>query len=345
MPSHVIPEAYFVGYPTIDMGEMERYLTDTDNREFLETIRAAKAEGATDSSVLCSYYAKLCYGALKVGHNLNISRVRDIPDNVRGTINSGHGSVLEHAMMNFTVTNCSRVFTHEAVRHRAGTAFSQTSGRYVRSDHIKFVFDPILKPIEVEGRAFLASLEQLNEHMSDKMGLNGVKGIKRLLTRDLLMTDKEGRPDRTIKAEPTDAQVEEYIRVMHGKTPAELEAMPFAYKKKATSALRRYMPNGQSNEIGISLNVRALRHWFMLRTAGGAEWEIRIVANRMFDLVKERHPLLVFDAKERVTDGQREIYGMRLQPYDIVLEEPKTLADYTDEELAVEVERRWAAKR
>jgi thymidylate synthase ThyX len=109
-----------------------------------------------------------------------------------------------------------------------------------------------------------------------------------------------------------------------------------------TSALRRYLPNGQANEIGFSLNVRAVRHWFMLRTAAGAEWEIRYVANQMFDLVRDRHPLLVADAKTREADGQREVYGMKLQPYDIVQEEPKTLADYSAEELTAELARRTA---
>lgn len=337
MPTHVLPEVYFVGYPTIDTAEMTRYLRDTGNLEFLQTIEAAKAAGVTDASILISYYAKLCYAALRVGPNLNVTRVRDIPDNVAGTIGQGHGSVLEHAMFNFTVTNCSRVFTHECVRHRAGTAFSQTSGRYVRGDRIAFVFDPILSPVEVEGRHVLASLENVYRTLCDKMGLNGVAGVRRFLTRTVLPD-----PGAPTELPPTDEQVVEFIRVVHGKTPSELEAMPFAVKKKVTSALRRYLPNGQANEIGFSLNVRAVRHWLMLRTAAGAEWEIRVVANQMYDLIKARHPLLVADAKERQADGQREVYGMRLQPYDLVLEDPKTLADYSAEELEAELARRKA---
>lgn len=343
MASHVVPETYFVGYPALDMDEMTRYLRDTGNLDFLQTILDAKAQGVSDAGILASYYAKLCYDALKVGNNLNVDRVRDIPDNVRGTITAGHGSVFEHAMLNFTVTNCSRVFTHELVRHRAGTAFSQTSGRYVRGDNIKFVFDPILKPIEVEGRAFLAMLEQFYRGLCDKMGLNGVQGVRRFLTQQVPILDDQKRISGTQDAAPTDAQVDEFIRVVHGKSPADFEKLPFSIKKKVTSALRRYLPNGQSNEIGVSLNIRAVRHFFMLRTAGGAEWEIRVIANQMFDLVKARHPLLVFDAKEREVDGQREIYGMKLQPYDIMVEDVRTLADYSQDELLAEMDRRRSA--
>jgi thymidylate synthase (FAD) len=342
MPSHVLPQAYFIGYPTIDMRELTRYLKDSGNLEFLHTIDAARQEGVTDASILCSYYAKLCYDALRVGPNLNVSRVRDIPDNVAGTLGQGHGSVFEHAMFNFTIRNCSRVFTHECVRHRAGTAFSQTSGRYVRGDHINFVFDPILKPVEVHGRSLLAVLESVYLSLCDRMGLNGTAGIRRVLGTQVLVKDDKGRDSHVETVSPTDAQMEDFVRLTLGVSLAELERLPFATKKKVTSALRRYLPNGQANEIGFSLNVRAVRHWFMLRTAAGAEWEIRYVANQMFDLVRDRHPLLVADAKTREADGQREVYGMKLQPYDIVQEEPKTLADYSAEELTAELARRTA---
>ena len=102
-------------------------------------------------------FAKLSTQALTVGKNENIKRVRDIPENIQNAFNQGHGSVFEHCQLNFIARNCSRVFTHEIVRHRAGTAFSQTSGRFVRGDSVDIVFDPILEPvrdlgIELQGK-------------------------------------------------------------------------------------------------------------------------------------------------------------------------------------------------
>ena len=44
---------------------------------------------------------------------------------------SGHGSVYEHATFSFLCYGISRSNTHEIVRHRAGTAFSQLSQRFV----------------------------------------------------------------------------------------------------------------------------------------------------------------------------------------------------------------------
>jgi thymidylate synthase (FAD) len=166
------PETYFMGATAVNFGELQRYLHDTDQAEFMDAIAQAKTEGLSDGEVLVSYYAKLCYAALTTRKNENISRVRNIQDNLEGTIKSGHGSVFEHCYLNFTVANCSRVFTHELVRHRVGTSFSQTSGRYVRSEALNLVIDPILAPITDEIKYIQATLEQWYATAVEAMGLN-----------------------------------------------------------------------------------------------------------------------------------------------------------------------------
>lgn len=168
----VKPETYFVGATAVNYFEIIRYLEDTDQKEFLESINQAKVEGLSDGEILCSFYAKLCYAALTTKKNENISRVRDINANIEGTILSGHGSVFEHVYLNFVVSNCSRVFTHELVRHRVGTSFSQTSGRYVRSEELNLVIDPILEPVTDTIELLQESLEDWYAEAVVKMGLN-----------------------------------------------------------------------------------------------------------------------------------------------------------------------------
>ncbi|HEX8995781.1 MAG TPA: FAD-dependent thymidylate synthase [Ktedonobacterales bacterium] len=58
---------------------------------------------------------------------------------VGNLINQGHGSVLEHAVWDLVITGVSRSFTHELVRHRAGTGISQLSQRYVDESTADFV--------------------------------------------------------------------------------------------------------------------------------------------------------------------------------------------------------------
>lgn len=167
----VTPETYFTGATALNFDEITRYLQDTDQTEFLEFIEQAQREGISDGEILVSFYAKLCYAALTTKKNENISRIRGIQDNLEGTIKSGHGSVFEHVQLNFVTRDCSRVYTHELVRHRVGTAFSQTSGRYVRSDKLDLVIDPILAPVYEEIVLLQEALEEFYAHAVDKMDL------------------------------------------------------------------------------------------------------------------------------------------------------------------------------
>jgi thymidylate synthase (FAD) len=257
MGNLVQPGTYFVGYTTLNRLELARYLTDTEQTDFLHEINQALAEGISEGEVLCSFYAKLCYASLVLGKNENISRVRSIHDNIVSTIASGHGSVFEHCNLNFVTTNCSRVFTHELVRHRAGTAFSQTSGRYVRTDSINFVHDPILDCVKDEITEALGYLESVYKRIEAKVGIAEIKD--------------------------------------------------FGKKKKLTSAMRRILPNGQANEIGFSLNLRALRHTIEMRTSEAAEWEIRVIFNQVANLVRKQYPAIFADAEETEVNGLKAI--------------------------------------
>jgi thymidylate synthase (FAD) len=232
------------------MNGLMQYLEDTDQEEFYHEIIQAQSEGLSDGEILCSFYAKLCYASLTDKKNKNISKVRKIYDNLIGVIDSGHGSVLEHATLNFAVTDCSRVYTHEQVRHRVGTAYSQTSGRYVRSDVLNVVVDPILTPIYNECEDLRAYIEDWYNRMVKKLGLD--------------------------------------------------ETKHFNQKKLMTSALRRFMVNGQSNEIGVSVNLRTLRQTIQARTSEHAEWEIRYIFNQIYELVKDKYPTMFIDAKSTI---------------------------------------------
>lgn len=258
---------YLIGYTVLDQQGLNDYLTDSDNLDFLESIKSARESGLSDGEILCSLYAKLCYNSLTLGKNLNVTRVRDIPDNLRACFNQGHGSVFEHVTLNFVIRNCSRVYTHEQVRHRVGTSYSQESGRFCRGDKVDIVFDPILEPVESLARDLQATIESYYKAMVEQIGLDGIKD--------------------------------------------------FSLKKKITSALRRFLPNGQSNQMGFSANLRTLRHLVTLRTSRHAEWEIRLIFESVYNLVKDKYPLLFYGAKEELVDGILEITGMKMQPYEL----------------------------
>ena len=85
---------------------------------------------------------------------------------------SGHGSVLEHASWTFALRDVSRAFTHELVRHRAGSAFSQESLRYVRLTDIGFRVPPALEPIRERVLSVVEQLEELQLSAADALGLD-----------------------------------------------------------------------------------------------------------------------------------------------------------------------------
>lgn len=138
--STVTPKTFLIGMTAIDVKGLTDYLKYTGNEDFLRDMCR------DDLANLVSFYAKLCYASLSKGKNDNLTRTRSVEDNIKAVLASAHGSVLEHVTFNFVTTDCSRVFTHELIRHRVGTAFSQTSGRYVRTDSLEVVLeDPILE--------------------------------------------------------------------------------------------------------------------------------------------------------------------------------------------------------
>jgi thymidylate synthase (FAD) len=72
-------------------------------------------------------------------------------------------------------------------------------------------------------------------------------------------------------------------------------AEDFHNKKQITSAVRRIAPLGMATEEGWSANVRALRHVIEMRTAEGAEEEIRLIANQIACIMRDECPALFGD--------------------------------------------------
>jgi len=163
----VTPETYLIGVTQPDIDGMFDYLLDTDNMEFLDEFRDAFPKYGP--LCMASFYAKLCYRSLTAkGQNTNVKKVRDIGDNIQACFNSGHGSVFEHVQLNFVTRNCSRAFTHQMVRHRVGTAYSQQSGHYCSTDDAKMILPPNAPDGLVE--AYESMLDNIKSVISEWRG-------------------------------------------------------------------------------------------------------------------------------------------------------------------------------
>lgn len=69
----------------------------------------------------------------------------------------------------------------------------------------------------------------------------------------------------------------------------------FAKKKHVTSFMRRLAPEGLATSIVMTANVRGLRHMIEMRTAQGAEEEIRLVFDQVATIMKDEAPNLFGD--------------------------------------------------
>lgn len=82
----------------------------------------------------------------------------------------------------------------------------------------------------------------------------------------------------------------------------DADGVPFHVKKEVTSALRRLAPIGLSTDLILTMNLRTLRHVIQMRTAPGAEEELRLIFGRLAELMVVEAPG-VFQDFTRRDDG------------------------------------------
>jgi thymidylate synthase (FAD) len=241
------PQVFLIARPSIDVDGIRGYLADVGGESWLDR-RLQEADGAPNGGeLIVEFGGRACYRSWEPGLNANVTRVRtDQREYFANILRSAHGSVMEHANYSFVIRNCSRVFTHELVRHRAGSAFSQESLRYVRLTDIGFRVPPALEPVREQVLSIVEQLEEFQVTAAAELGI-----------------DEDG--------------------------------VPFHVKKEVTSALRRLAPIGLSTDIVWTANVRTLRHVIEMRTAPGAEEELRLVFDVIARIMQAEAPGLFQD--------------------------------------------------
>jgi thymidylate synthase (FAD) len=167
----VQPRVYLISAPALDYDEIEEYLNEVGGESWLRRI-----DEDDDAQNLVEFAGRFCYRSWEPGLNPNVTRIREGQDKyLENILSSRHGSVLEHAQFTFALHNVSRVFTHEQVRHRVGTAISQESLRFVRLTDLPFWFpDWTDEDEELKSRAvkLLEQMEEFQGWMAERFGLD-----------------------------------------------------------------------------------------------------------------------------------------------------------------------------
>ena len=231
----VYPRAFLIAETKVDYAAMDHALLHLG-------VDGWASDGGTDADVLTEFAGKSCYMSFDKNLNLNLSKVGGRPNSAYiqdGIIGNKHGSVLEHSTVTFFLTNVSRVVTHELVRHRAGTAFSQTSGRYVRSDSVDVYLPDELCVYPEAVAVFQRAVREMEENIAELVEITGIEdmtdfGLKKRLTsafrrligngqaNHLVMTANH-RAWRHIIEVRTSVHAEEEIRVIVSDVAQQLK--------------------------------------------------------------------------------------------------------------------------
>ena len=147
-----MPKVHVLAAPDFRYHTLKRALKkDLGQKEGSKpTLRSPKTYGTSAADEVIEAAARLCY--------MSYGKGRNYPEFIENILDSGHGSVLEHANFTLLITQVSRSLTHELVRHRAGFAYSELSQRYVKPR------GAMVPPPEMEG----TSLEEDLEHHFDQ---------------------------------------------------------------------------------------------------------------------------------------------------------------------------------
>jgi thymidylate synthase (FAD) len=167
------PTVFLISRPSIDLEAVRGYLDAVGGASWLERRLAGGDDGLNAAQLLVEFCGRTCYRSWEPGLNANVTRIREDQHEYLGNLlRSLHGSVLEHANYTFAFHNVSRVFTHELVRHRAGSAFSQESLRYVRLTDIGFRVPVVLEPIREQVLNIVEQLEEFQVTAAEALGLD-----------------------------------------------------------------------------------------------------------------------------------------------------------------------------
>lgn len=173
MPKHITPRTFLIAQTQVFHLGLE---------EALKALEVPKwnTDAATDAEALIEFAGKSCYMSFSLDLNKNLTET-DIQNNFdyiqQGIVAAERGSVLEHATCTFFIHGVSRVLARELVEHRAGTAFSQTSEQYVRTDEINYWVPSEIRGTPAEG-FFHAAFVQMEKWQAQLVGVFNVDVLK-----------------------------------------------------------------------------------------------------------------------------------------------------------------------
>lgn len=229
---YTVPKVWKIAETKLNQEQVKDWLTYLKGEECLEHV------SGSDGEKLIEFAGRRCYKSFKPGLNPNVGKIRkESAEYHKNTLSTYHGSIDEHTSVTFAIEGVSRVICMELIRHRAGTAFSQESLRYVRLNDIEIWIPQIFSEFgsEVEEKAHqifedtVKACESAQNKLSDLFGIEKMTkfDVKKKLTSAFRRVAPEGlatgivftanlRALRHIIEVRTSSHAEEEIRLLFG---------------------------------------------------------------------------------------------------------------------------------
>ncbi len=233
------PGVVMLSAPYVDISGMKTFLEGFDPElEFPKYLDDPNDLNSADQLIKVS--GQLCYESFGPKRSWN----KDADKYFTNIKASSHGSVLECANFSFLFYGISRSLTHELVRHRVGTHFSQASQRYIDGSRLRFVERPEYQNDKYLHTIFVDRIDEIAEEYE-------------YIAKKLLELQKDGN------------------EILSADKKTDL-------RKKVNQVARSILPNETEAPIVMTGNVRSWRHIIEMRASEHAETEIRRLAIRVY---------------------------------------------------------------
>ena len=179
-----------------------------------------------------------------------------------------HASTLEHLTYNFFISDISRALLQEAMRHRMASP-SVKSTRYTLKE-LKEFEEPIIKECSEEEYNFAID--------------NGVDCAHSVLLGKFYYIDQATLEQFLVMTDDSDVNI---------CSALALENMRLLVRSGKSNDKSKYaLPESYITEYTWSINARSLQNFIHLRSSKDALWEIRDLANMVFEALPEEHKYL-----------------------------------------------------
>lgn len=272
------PDAVMVTKPVFNFPKFCEFIRNHTELDPTNSINPEEFNKFNHNDIIPMMAGKLCYLSFESGKGRNSAR-----DHVGNMIKHKHGSVLEHTNIGFILMT-SRDITHEIVRHRIAS-YSQLSQRYVN-------FPQYLMPPEFKGLYSTTDND----------------GVRIKTSEGDIYCYNDSPVHKWYKSIEFANDTYENLAKDLGNLLDVGKISKTDARKLVNQTARSVLPNSTITYLFMTTNIRSWRQILEKRCNRHAAVGIRMLFNKVYDLIVNEAPACFQDyTKEMLDDGTFEI--------------------------------------